>query len=71
MTQATAAAAIVLALAVGFYGARWRQRENGLRAAKTQLDGAIGQVWKARKTILIAAIAVLAMLEYWLHGRGR
>lgn len=71
MTQATVVAAIVLALAVGFYGARWRQRENGLRATKTLLDGAITQAWKARKTILITAILVFALLQYWLYGRGK
>ena len=70
MTQTVAIAAIALALMVGYFFARWRLREGSVRSAAAQLDGAIKNVWRARKAILFTGIATVALIEYWLHTRG-
>ncbi len=71
MMQATAVAAISLALMIGYYWARWRQRENTIRVAKAALEGAGKQAWRARKAIFFTGIAVVAMIEYWFRSHGR
>ena len=57
MTPIAATVAIVVALMVGYYWARWRRSEASLRAARGQADAAGKAAWRSR--ILIIA------------GRGR
>lgn len=63
--------AIVIALMVGYYWARWRRAETSNRVARAQADGAGKTVWRARGSILLVGIAVYAVISLWLKGRGR
>jgi hypothetical protein len=71
MMQTVAIAAIAIALMAGYYFARWQLRENSVRSATAQLEGAIKQAWRARKAILFTALATAALIEYWIRSHGR
>lgn len=69
MAVTVAVAAIVIGLLVGNFWGRWRLREASLRSARAQAAGAGVNVWKARKALIFGGIALIAFIEYWLHGR--
>ena len=71
MTEEAAVIAIVLALAGGYYWARWRRAENARRLAKATADTANKGAWRARGVILLVGVAVYAVINLWIHGRGR
>jgi ABC-type amino acid transport system permease subunit len=70
MTKQAAVIAIVIALMVGYYWARWRRAETTNRVAKAAAGTASGTVWRARGAILLVALAVYAIVDLWFRGRG-
>ena len=71
MSEDAAVVAIVLALMVGYFWARWRRAEAGRRVAKAAAGTAGRGAWRARGTILLIGVAAYAVINLWLHGRGR
>jgi hypothetical protein len=71
MTPIAATVAIVVALMVGYYWARWRRAEASLRTAKGQADAAGKAAWRSRILIIVLAAAVYVVLHAWFGGTGR
>jgi len=71
MSTGAAVIAIVAALAGGYYFAMWRRSEGSLKSARTLADGAGKSVWKARRNLVLAGVAILVLIYLWSHGLGR
>ena len=71
MTSYAAVLAVVVALALGFYYARWIRAERGLRGAKRDQAGASRVVWAARRAIVLMAVVLALVVRAWLQGKGR
>jgi hypothetical protein len=71
MTKDAAVIAVVLALMVGYYWARWRRAENSVKTAKALADGAGKTAWRARGVLLLVGVGVYAAITLWFHGKGR
>ena len=69
MTRDAAAVAVIVALMLGYYWARWRRAEGSARSARALADAAGRQAWKARGMIVLVGFAVYAALHAWLGGR--
>jgi hypothetical protein len=69
MTRDAAAVAVIVALMLGYYWARWRRAESSARSARALADGAGRQAWRARGMIALVAVAVYVVLHAWLGGR--
>jgi multisubunit Na+/H+ antiporter MnhB subunit len=69
MTQTAAVVAVVVALMLGYYWARWRRWEGSAKSARALADAAGRQVWKARGAMLLVGVAVYVALHLWLRGR--
>jgi hypothetical protein len=66
MTRDAAAVAVIVALMLGYYWARWRRAEGSARSARALADAAGRQAWKARGMILLIGVAVYVVLHAWL-----
>jgi hypothetical protein len=71
MTPIAATVAIVVALMVGYYWARWRRAEASARTARGVADAAGKAAWRSRFLIIAVAAAVYVILRAWLAGTGR
>lgn len=71
MSKTAAVVAIVIALMVGYYWARWRRAEATSKLAKAGANTAGKAVWRARGMIVLVAAALYVVLRLWFHGRGR
>ena len=71
MTQTAAVVAVVVALMLGYYWARWRRAEGSARSSRALADAAGRQAWKARGAIALVLVAVYVVLHLWINGRGR
>jgi hypothetical protein len=71
MSKGAAVIAIVIALMVGNYWARWRRAETAKRLAKTAANNAGKGVWRARGIMLLVGVALYVILDLWFRGRGR
>jgi hypothetical protein len=71
MTTGAAVIAVVASLMGGYYFAQWRRSEGSLRSSKALADGAGKAVWKARRNMLLAGLAIAAVTYLWIHGKGR
>jgi hypothetical protein len=71
MTRDAAALAVIVALMLGYYWARWRRAEATNRTADAAKDAAGRQAWRARGVILLVGVLVLAVVGLWLRGQGR
>jgi hypothetical protein len=69
MTQEAAAVAVIVALMLGYYFARWRRWEGSAKSARVLADAASRAAWKARGAMLLVAVAVYVVLHSWLGGR--
>jgi hypothetical protein len=69
MTQEAAAVAVIVALMLGYYFARWRRWEGSAKSARVLADAASRAAWKARGAMLLVAVAVYVVLHAWLGGR--
>jgi hypothetical protein len=68
MTRDAAAVAVIVALMLGYYWARWRRAEGSARSARALADGAGRQAWKARGMIALVLVALYVVLHAWLGG---
>ncbi|MGH3281772.1 MAG: hypothetical protein ACRDNW_21900 [Trebonia sp.] len=66
-----AVVAVVVALAVGFYYARWLRAERSLRGAKHDHAAAGRGAWAARRVMILVAVVLALVVRAWLHGKGR
>ena len=71
MTSLAAVVAVVVALAVGFYWARWLRGERSLRGAKRDQAAASRGAWAARRAMILVAVVLVIVVRAWLHGKGR
>lgn len=71
MTSMAAVVAVVVALAVGFYWARWLRGERSLRGAKRDHDAAGRGAWAARRVMILVAAVLVLVVRAWLQGKGR
>jgi len=69
MTRDAAAVAVIVALMLGYYWARWRRWEGSAKSARALADAAGRQVWKARGMMVLVGVAVYVLLHLWLGGR--
>ena len=69
MTQEAAAVAVIVALMLGYYFARWRRWEGSAKSARVLADAASKAAWKARGAMLLVGVAVYVVLHAWLGGR--
>jgi hypothetical protein len=69
MTQSAAAVAVIVALMLGYYFARWRRWEGSAKSARVLADAASKAAWKARGAMLLVGVAVYVVLRIWLKGK--
>lgn len=69
MTREAAVVAVIVALMLGFYFARWRRWEGSAKSARVLADAAARQAWKARGAMVLVGVAVYVVLHLWLKGR--
>jgi hypothetical protein len=68
MTETAAAVAVIVALMLGYYFARWRRWEGSAKSARVLADAASKAVWKARGAMLLVAVALYVVLRIWLKA---
>ena len=66
-----AVVAVVVALAVGFYWARFLRAERSLRGAKRDQAAASRAAWAARRAMILVAAVLALAVRAWLQGKGR
>jgi hypothetical protein len=71
MTRDAAVVAVVISIMGGYYFARWRRAEGSHQTAKTAAETAERAAWRARGVMVLVALAVAAVIEMWLRGKGR
>jgi hypothetical protein len=69
MTREAATVAVVVALMLGYYFARWRRWEGSAKSARVLADAASKAAWKARGAMLLVAVALYVVLRIWLTGK--
>jgi len=69
MTQTAAVVAVVVALMLGYYFARWRRWEGSAKSARVLADAASRAVWKARAAMLLVGVALYVVLRIWIEGK--
>jgi len=67
MTRDAAAVAVIVALMLGYYWARWRRAEGSARSARALADAAGKQAWKARGMIVLIGFAVYVVIHLWFE----
>ena len=67
MTSDAAALAVIVALMLGYYWARWRRAEATNRTARAAINTAGRQAWRARGAMLLVGAVVLAVIDVWLR----
>jgi hypothetical protein len=67
MTRDAAAVAVIVALMLGYYWARWRRAEGSARSARALADAAGRQAWKARGMIVLVGFAVYVVIHLWFQ----
>jgi hypothetical protein len=67
MTRDAAAVAVIVALMLGYYWARWRRAEGSARSARGLADAAGKQAWKARGMIALVGFAVYVVIHLWFQ----
>ena len=71
MTSMAAVVAVVVALAVGFYWARFLRAERSRRGTKREYEAAGRGAWAARRVMILVAAVLVLVVRAWLHGKGR
>ena len=69
MTRDAAAVAVIVALMLGYYFARWRRWEGSAKSARVLADAASRAVWKARAAMLLVGVALYVVLRIWIEGK--
>jgi len=71
MTTDAAVLAVIIALMVGYYFARWRRAETSLKTNKAFAEVSARTAWRARGAMLLVGIALWALIDVWFRGKGR
>jgi len=71
MTADAAALAVIIALMVGYYFARWRRAEASRKTNKAFADVSARAAWRTRGTMLLVGAALWAIIDAWFRGKGR
>jgi hypothetical protein len=71
LTAGSATIAVVVSLAVGWYGHRWRYAEQDKQGAQARLRGATTAAWRARRLILVAGFIAFAAADVWIRHHSR
>jgi hypothetical protein len=71
MSTGAAALAVTVALALGFYFARWLQAERDEISLRIRLAAAVRIMWHSRWVLLGVVIAGGLLLDLWFRGQGR
>ena len=71
MTAEAAALAVIIALMIGYYFARWRRAETSLKTNKAFAEVSARTAWRARGAMLLVGIALWALIDVWFRGKGR
>jgi len=71
MTTDAAVLAVIIALMVGYYFARWRRAETSLRTNKTFAEVSARTAWRARGAMLLVGVILWAIIDAWFRGKGR
>jgi len=71
MSTVAATAAIVTALAAGWYGAKWLQAERDEESQRARLAAAVKIMWHARRVLAGVVITGAVLLDAWFRGKGR
>ncbi|HEX9354512.1 MAG TPA: hypothetical protein VF933_11940 [Streptosporangiaceae bacterium] len=69
MTRDAAAVAVIVALLLGYYWARWRRAEASAKGSRLLAEAASRAAWRARGMIVLVGVAVYVALHTWLGGR--
>jgi hypothetical protein len=69
MTSDAAVVAVIVALMLGYYFARWRRWEGSAKSARVLADAASRAVWKARAAMLLVGVALYVVLRIWIEGK--
>jgi hypothetical protein len=69
MTREAAAVAVIVALLLGYYWARWRRAEASAKGNRLLAEAAQRAAWRARGMIVLVGVAVYVALHTWLGGR--
>jgi hypothetical protein len=70
MTTGAATVAVLLALALGVYWARWRQAESDSAGAKARAAAAGKVAWRGRRMILVVGFLLAMAVDVWVRGKG-
>jgi hypothetical protein len=71
MSTGAAAIAITVALAVGFYFARWLRAERDEMGARASLANAVRVMWHSRRVVAVVAVIGIVLVDLWFRGQGR
>jgi hypothetical protein len=71
MSTVAATAGIVIALAAGWYGARWLQAERDEISLRARLNAAIKVMWHSRRALVVVVVIAGVLLDVWFRGKGR
>lgn len=71
MTTDAAALAVIIALMVGYYFARWRRAETSLKTNRAFAEASAKTAWRARGAMLLVGAALWAIIDAWFRGKGR
>jgi hypothetical protein len=63
--------ASVVALAVGWFTARWRRAERSVRGTRNDYNAAMKGAWGARRAMGGALIVLVVAADMWFRGKGR
>lgn len=69
MTREAAAVAVIVALLLGYYWARWRRAEASAKGNRALAEAASRAAWRARGMIALVLVAVYVALHLWLKGQ--
>lgn len=62
---------VVVALALGWYGARWLQAERDEESLRARLAAAVRVMWQSRRALAGVIIVAGVFLDLWFRGKGR
>jgi hypothetical protein len=71
ISTGAAAIAVTVALAIGFYFARWLRAERDEIGARESLRKAVSAMWAARKVLVAVVIVAVVAADLWFRGKGR
>jgi hypothetical protein len=71
MSTTTAAIFVAIAVAIGWYGAKWLRAEAGADGARKGAASAGQAMWAARRVMFGVALILAWVVNLWIRGGGR